>query len=59
MTEQQIKNAISLCKGEPLGKIMQLFNLGMWRAPQIKTMSEYFMCANTKEAVAGCLQRGF
>lgn len=59
MTEQQIKNAINLCKGEPLGKIMQLFNLGMWRAAQTKDMSDYFKCENTKEAVAFHLQRGF
>lgn len=59
MTEQQIKNAIGLCKGEPISKIMQLFALGMWRAPQVEAMSKYFRCTATEEAVAQHLHCGF
>lgn len=59
MSDQQIKNAIGLCKGQPVSKIMQLFSMGMWRAPQIEAMSKYFKCANTKEAVAERLRIGF
>ena len=59
MTDQQIKNAIGLCKGQPISKIMQLFSFGMWRAAQIEAMSKYFGCPNTKDAVAQHLQAGF
>ena len=59
MSDQQIRNAIGLCKGQPMSKIMQLFSMGMWRSPQIEAMSKYFHCANTKEAVAERLQIGF
>ncbi|MBR6347459.1 MAG: hypothetical protein IKR80_00740 [Spirochaetales bacterium] len=52
MTTQQIENAIDLCKGEPVPKIMQLFSMGMWRADAIKDMAEYFGCSPDRESVA-------
>ena len=59
MTTQQIQNAIGLCKGEPVSKIMQLFALGMWRQPEVDAMAKHFNCPNTKQAVAERLHLGF
>lgn len=59
MTDQQIKNAINLCKGNPTAKIMQLFSMGLWGQDEVKAMSKYFHCEATKEAVAERLRLGF
>lgn len=58
MTNQQIQNAIGLCAGEPVSKIMRLFDMGMWRSDAVQAMSDYFGCANDKHAVALCLSVG-
>ena len=58
MTTQQIKNAIDLCKGEPVSKIMQLFSYGMWRGDAVADMAEYFGCQNDKSEVAFHLSIG-
>ena len=58
MTTQQIENAIDLCKGEPVSKIMQLFSMGMWRSDAVKDMADYFGCNPDRDSVAMNLSIG-
>ncbi len=59
MNNQQIQNAIALCRHQPLSKILQLFSLCGWRDAEVRDMSAYFKCDNTKEAVALRLMKGY
>ena len=52
MTTQQIENAIDLCKGEPVSKILQLFSMGMWRSDAVADMAKYFGCSPDRDSVA-------
>lgn len=52
MNETQIQNAINLCHGEPVSKIMRLFSLGMWRESQLKALAEHFGCNADRQEVA-------
>ena len=58
MNEKQIQNTLRLCYGEPVGKIMQLFKLGMLRDPQIRDLANHFGCNATREDVAFHLSIG-
>ncbi len=53
MTEQQAKNIVALCKGEPLGKVMQLLNL--YPSNVIRDLASYLNCLPTKIDVAAKL----
>lgn len=53
MTEQQAKNIMALCNGEPLGKVMQLLN--MYPQSVIKELASYLNCLPTKIDVAAKL----
>ena len=57
MTDQQIKNAITLCKGQPLSKILQLCKVA-YRKPQIESMAKYFNCPADETQVAFHLMEG-
>lgn len=53
MTVQQAKNIVDLCKGEPLGKIMQLLNL--YPSNEIKDLAKHLNCLPTKIDIAARL----
>lgn len=53
MTTQQAKNIVDLCKGEPLGKVMQLLNL--YPSSVIKELASHLNCLPTKIDVAAKL----
>lgn len=56
MTEQQIKNVIDLCKGQPLSKVDQLGRI--YRQYQIDAMAKYFNCHNDWTTVMAHLING-
>ena len=58
MNEKQIQNALNLCYGEPVDKIMRLFKLGMWHESQMKALANHFGCNATREDVAFHLSIG-
>ena len=59
MSNEQIRNSINLCKGQPISKILQLFSAFGWRRAQMEAMAEYFHCPKTNEDVAMHLHMGF
>ena len=57
MNAEQIKNALELCKGKPVEKVIQLIDL-MWGEDAVADMAEHFSCPNDKQAVAEWLSNG-
>ena len=54
MNAEQIINALELCKGKPVEKVLQLIDL-MWGEDAVADMAKHFGCPNDKQAVAECL----
>ena len=54
MNAEQILNALALCRGKSVEKVIQLIDL-MWGEDAVADMAKHFGCPNDKQAVATCL----